>query len=99
MDKQLIKCWLINKKPKVYSVIISCYIDKLTILQTALFIEWLSLELDVPSSMINKASISSALRRYRKKMPVHSRADSLGQQAKSVKDPFDTTLPHQLRFE
>jgi len=99
MDKQLIKYWLINRKPKIYTIIVACYIEKLTMLQTALFIEWLSLELDVPLSMINKASISSALRRYRKKMPVRSGVERLEQQAKSVKDPFNTTLPHQLRFE
>ncbi len=98
MDKQLIKCWLINKKPKVYSVIISCYIDKLTMLQTALFIEWLSRELDVPQSIINKSSVSSALRRYRNK----TQSDDiiqLGQKSKRIKDPFDLSLPQQLKFK
>jgi hypothetical protein len=99
MDKHLIKTWLVNKKPKVYSVIVACYIEKLTMLQTALFIEWLSLELDVPSTLINKSSISSALRRYRNKNRMDTVGNSSSKQTRSSRKPFDTSVPDQLKFD
>jgi hypothetical protein len=99
MDKHVIKNWLINKKPKVCSVIVAYYFERLTMLQTALFIEWLSQELDVPQTMINKSSVSSALRRYRKRMQIRIGVGQLGQQVMTIKDPFNSKIPQKLVFK
>lgn len=100
MEKTLIKTWLLNKKPRVYTAIVQLYFEKLSNLRTSLFIEWLALELDVPIESINKSSLSSALRRYRKRITIHS--NKVIRQPKTSggteKSPFDTELPERIKF-
>jgi len=98
MEKSLIKTWLLNKKPRVYSIIVQSYFDKLSSLRTALFIEWLALELDLPIEVINKASLSSALRRYRKKVNDEGGATQKGPN-KKLQEEFDTNIPDKISFQ
>ncbi len=98
MEKGLIKTWLLNKKPRVYSIIVQSYFDKLSSLRTALFIEWLALELDLPVEAINKSSISSALRRYRKRF--NDKENSVQKRlGKNIRDDFDTDIPDKISFQ
>ncbi len=98
MEKGLIKTWLLNKKPRVYSIIVQSYFDKLSSLRTALFIEWLALELDLPIETINKSSISSALRRYRKRINNKEGASQKISREK-IREEFDTDIPDKISFQ
>ncbi len=98
MEKGLIKTWLLNKKPRVYSIIVQSYFDKLSSLRTALFIEWLALELDLPIETINKSSISSALRRYRKRIN-NKEGTSQKISREKLREEFDTDIPDRISFQ
>lgn len=96
MEKGLIKTWLLNKKPGVYSIVVQSYYDRLSEYRTAKFIEWLALELDIPIDVINIASLSSALRRYRKKKgtsPTRSKREGVNG------GNFDTDVPDKISFQ
>ena len=98
MEKSLIKTWLLNKKPRVYSIIVQSYFDKLSSLRTALFIEWLALELDLPVELINKSSISSALRRYRKR--INDKEGTIRKRStEKNRGEFDTYIPEKISFQ
>jgi len=89
---------LLNKKPRVYSIIVQSYFDKLSSLRTALFIEWLALELDLPIETINKSSISSALRRYRKRIN-NKEGTSQKISREKLREEFDTDIPDRISFQ
>ncbi|MCZ8022469.1 MAG: hypothetical protein O9294_11945 [Cytophagales bacterium] len=98
MEKNLIRQWLIAKKPKVYTVIVQVYYSKLSNLKTALFIEWLANELQVPKQSINKASMSSALRRFRAHAVKRENLSKGTSHAKNI-DTFNNELPDRISFE
>ena len=66
MYEKYIKEWLLNKQPRVYSVIVNNYYQKIIDLKPSLFRKWLAQEIDVPEEKINLSSLNSALTRQRK---------------------------------
>lgn len=80
MLESFIKEWLLQKKSRVYSIIVDTYPDELKSLKPALFRSWLAKEIDVPEEKINLNSLASALSRLRKK----EQNTSLNKNAKSI---------------
>ena len=66
MYEKYIKEWLLNKQPRVYSVIVSTYYQKILDLKPTLFRKWLAQEINIPEEKINLSSLNSALTRQRK---------------------------------
>ena len=66
MYEKHIKEWLLIKQPRVYSVIVSTYYQKILDLKPTLFRKWLAQEIDIPEEKINLSSLNSALTRLRK---------------------------------
>ena len=61
--KEFLKQKLIENKPKIYSLLVQYYADKVEELGCSLFRNWLSEELAVEENKINRASLYSAIRR------------------------------------
>lgn len=76
MLQAFIKDWLLQKKPKVYSIIADTYREELTRLKPTLFRAWLAKEIDIPEEAINIHSLYSALKRLRKKEAMRGKKKS-----------------------
>ncbi len=99
MDKRIIRTWLLNKKPRVYTVIVLTYYEQLSVLKTAMFLDWLARELEIDPAQINLSSINSALRRYRKQQEKKQQRKSIVPHKEfKTRDPFDTELPDGISF-
>ena len=98
MDKRIIRTWLLNKKPRVYTVIVSTYYAHLSSLKTSLFVDWLAVELDVKPELINISSISSDLRRYRIQLRKNARGNINSKNILPEHDPFNTEIPDSISF-
>lgn len=102
MNKKLIREWLINKKPRVYTVIVKTYYKELESLQTSLFKDWLAKELEIEIDYINHHSINSALSRFRKKVNTkefyQEHTDTREKPGTSEINPFNTEIPSKISF-
>ena len=65
--KEFLKQQLLANKPKIYSLLVQHYGDKIAELGCSLFKDWLCEELVVEESKINMASLYSAIRRMKLK--------------------------------
>ena len=92
MYEKYIKEWLLNKQPRVYSVIVSTYYQKILDLKPTLFRKWLAQEINIPEEKINLSSLNSALTRQRKdneKKNKREKADLLIKSLKTGQDRSD----------
>jgi hypothetical protein len=70
MKKEEINELLIAKKRRVYTIIIFIYSEKIQLLKSKLFCEWLASELGLRKEDVNYHSLNSALYRNRKRKAV-----------------------------
>ena len=94
MDKDILKGWLLNKTPGVYSTIIETYKDAALSLKPSLFIKWLAIELNMSEDGISSTAINSALKRYRSRVKA-----MIIQPKQNVENSFRTDLPEKLGFK
>lgn len=65
--KEFLKQKLLENKPKVYSLLVHYYADKIEQLGCSVFKNWLCEELGIEEGKINMASLYSAARRMQQK--------------------------------
>ena len=95
MDNSVIKLMLQSSKPRVYSLIVQMYFDKIELHKASIFKIWLAKELDISPELIHESSISAALARYKKKLAMVPRQYIPGKpvQKHSDNQDFDTDIP------
>ncbi len=97
MDKGIIKTWLLEKKPGVYSVIVETYKEQALGLKPSFFLDWLSKELGVKASQISPTGVYAAIKRARKK-PMDQGAKGKEKQSGKPGD-FNTEIPESFNFK
>lgn len=96
MDNSIIKLMLENRKPRVYSLIVQMYFEKIELHKASVFKIWLAKELNVSPDLIHESSISAALARYKKRLaktPKQDLARPISVPKPSVSNDFDTDIP------
>lgn len=78
--KEFLKQKLLENKPKIYSIIVQHYANKIEELGCSVFKNWLCEELAIEESNINMASLYSATRRMKMKIKPGKKAMSFQNQ-------------------
>ncbi|MFM8832926.1 MAG: hypothetical protein ACKOEV_04735 [Cytophagales bacterium] len=92
MDNSVIKIMLERKMPRVYSLIVQLYFDKIEMYKTSVFKVWLAEQIGVDPSLIHDASITAAMARHRKKK-AKAKQPTKGNTDTSIFETFNTEIP------
>ena len=96
MDNSIIKLMLENRKPRVYSLIVQMYFDKIELHKASVFKIWLAKELNILPDYIHESSISAALARHKKRLAKTPKQHISGSSPifkPSANNEFDTDVP------
>jgi hypothetical protein len=98
MDNDIIKIMIENKRPRVYSLIVQLYFDKIETYKASVFKIWLAKELNISPDLIHDSSISAAMIRYRKKQLVKPKPLTVKEEKHKTKDTenFNTEIPEDF---
>lgn len=96
MDKDIIKAWLLEKKPGIYSVIVETYKEQALTLKPSFFLDWIAKELDVKADQISPTGVYAAIKRRRK--PTKEKAKG-NEKKKGKTGDFSTDIPESFDFK
>lgn len=95
MDNNIIRIMLENKTPRVYSLIVQLYFDKIELYKTSVFKVWLAKELNISQELIHDSSITAAMGRYRKRQKAKPNSLTVKEEKQIVSGTgnFNTEIP------